>query len=49
VSEAKPFWCGFDPFAIEDHHSLMSRPAHCLGKMPWMPSHSFKSSQILTV
>jgi hypothetical protein len=47
--EAKPFWCGLSPSAIEDHQSWMLAPIHCPGWIPWRPNHSCRSSQTLTV
>jgi hypothetical protein len=34
---------------MEDHHSRILRPAQSLGKMPYKPSQSLRSSQILVV
>jgi hypothetical protein len=45
VSDAKPFRLGLGPSAMDDHHSWIFRPAHCLGCTPWTPSHSVSSSQ----
>jgi hypothetical protein len=40
---------GLAPEARRDHHSLMLRPAHCLGWIPWIPRQSFWSSQTCTM
>jgi hypothetical protein len=46
---AMPMPCEVAPSANDGHHALMFNPTHCLGRIPWSPSHSLKSSQILMV
>jgi hypothetical protein len=43
------FRCGDASSAIKDHQPFRGRLAHCLGWIPWMPSHSFRSSHIRVV